>query len=112
YRSHAIIDRDRVRPIPLLPIVRWIGHEDAETIPKRLAAGFVEHLYRIVSAHAREADLAAPRAHALETLAKARLDDVDLLSGPKDSEDEAALRPLSRARVLSYYPSTLIGDGP
>ena len=51
YREHALIDADRVRPVPLLAVVRWVGHETARAIPRHLAAAFVEHLYRIVGAH-------------------------------------------------------------
>jgi hypothetical protein len=29
YRAHDAIDADRLRPVPLLAVVRWVGHEGA-----------------------------------------------------------------------------------
>ena len=106
YREHARIDADRARPIPLLAVVRWVGHETARAIPRHLAAAFVEHLYRIVGSHCREVDLAAARAHALGTLAAFPGDAVPLLDPPSSLDDQVALGPLSRAVVLAYHPSS------
>src|SRR5262249_21305267 len=55
------------RPLPLLAVVRWIGHEGATALPARLAAAFVRHLYAVFATHCDERDLARPRAHALST---------------------------------------------
>jgi hypothetical protein len=106
YRDHGAIDADRPRPVPLLAVVRWIGHEDAREIPQRLAAAFVEHLYRIILSHCREKDLALPRAHTLGRLA-AHEGSVALLDPPKNAHDHERLAPLARSRVLAYYPPGL-----
>jgi hypothetical protein len=109
YREHARIDATGLRPVPLLAVVRWIGHEGARELPKRLAAAFVEHLYRIVGAHCRQSDLAPPRAHTLGVLAAWPGDTAPLLDAPASLDDARALAPLSRDRVLGYYPPSLLG---
>lgn len=86
YRPHRVIDADRLRPIPLLAVVRWVGHEDARALPKRLAAAFVEHVYAALSAHCRAADLAVPRAATLAKLATSP-EPVPLLELPKAPDD-------------------------
>ncbi len=107
YREHALIDADRLRPVPLLAVVRWVGHETARALPRHLAAAFVEHLYRVVSAHCREADLAPPRAHTLDTLAAFSGPLVPLLEPPSSLHDEPALAPLLHTVVHQYPPKTM-----
>ncbi len=109
YREHARIDADRPRPIPLLAVVKRLGRETERTIPKALAAAFVEHLYRIVGSHCREQDLARPRDHALGALARAPGERVRLLDLPRGMEDRAALSPLLREVVLRYHPPDVAG---
>lgn len=113
YREHVRIDETGLRPVPLLAVVRWVGHERARELPRPLAAAFVTHLYRIVGAHCRESDLAAPRAHALGALAAWPRDLVPLLdppSSPSVDDDARAWEPLSREVVLSYYPASLLAS--
>ena len=109
YREHRAIDLDRARPVPLLAVVRRLGREDEATIPKAMAAAFVEHLYRIVGSHCRASDLAAPRAHTLAALARTPGETVPLLRAPRTLDDRDAIDPLSRDVVLPYYPPSLIG---
>ena len=113
YREHARIDADRVRPVPLLAVIRWVDHEAAHEVPCPLAAAFVEHVYRNVAPHCREADMAAPPAHALATLASSSSgkDTIPLLDPPRTFDDRAALVPLARDKILAYYPASLLGDG-
>lgn len=110
YRAHDLIDRDGLRPVPLLPVVRWVGHETETSLPKRLARAYVEHLYAIVGVHCREQDLARPRAFTLGVLDRAPGDHVALLPLPTTPDDPAAAA-LSADRVLSYYPSELPPPG-
>jgi hypothetical protein len=79
--------------------VKRLGKEAERTIPKPLAAAFVEHLYRIVGSHCRGQDLAPPRDHALGTLRRAP-EPVRLLDAPRGTDDRAALAPLLREVVL------------
>src|SRR5207253_327439 len=52
-------------PLPLLAVVRRLGHEGAPTLPVALAVAYVEHLYAVFSTHCRPEDLEPPRRHAL-----------------------------------------------
>jgi hypothetical protein len=38
-------------PIPLVAVVRWVGHEDARALPKRLAHAYVKRLYEVFATH-------------------------------------------------------------
>ena len=91
-------------PIPLLAVVRWVGHEGEAEIPARLAEAYATHLYDGIHAgHCRPQDLAPIRRFALDTLAASGLARVPLLSLPAHPDDAAALAPLGRDRVLPLY---------
>jgi GNAT superfamily N-acetyltransferase len=65
-------------PLPLLLVVKHVGHEARGWLPAPLAAACVEHLYAVFSTHCRPADLEAPRRRALDTLAASGLSRVPL----------------------------------
>jgi GNAT superfamily N-acetyltransferase len=110
YREHALIDADRLRPVPLLAVVRWIGHEGSSAFPHRLARAFLENIYDDMVPNCRETDLTPLRAHTLGTLASHR-DPVPLLAPPRSLEDSEAISALARDKVLAYYPASLLGNG-
>jgi hypothetical protein len=89
------------RPIPLLSVVRWLGHDDDATLPARLCRAYQRHIYAIFAMHCRSADLEPAMRHALEALARAG-DDIPLLPLPRSKDDEA-LRPLERPAVLAHH---------
>lgn len=91
------------QPLPLLAVIRRLGHEGEPTLPVALAAAFVEHLYAVHSTHCRLEDIAAPRRHALETLAATGLSEVPLVTLPKSLEDRAALDAVSHAAALAHF---------
>jgi hypothetical protein len=91
------------RPIPLLAIVRWVGHEGAATLPKRLARAFVRHLYAAFATHVRADHLATLSARTLGALDAFPGDDVPLLPLPRSTGDHDAIVPLSRDAVLSCF---------
>lgn len=93
------------RPLPFLAIVRHVGHESAATLPAAYAAAYVESLYTVFGTHCRPQDLAGPRAHALGALAGDGRDPVPLLRLPRDADDVAAIAPLRRDRLLTYFPA-------
>jgi GNAT superfamily N-acetyltransferase len=93
------------QPLPLLAIVRRLGHEREATLPVTLAVAYVEHLYAVFSTHCRSADLVAPRRHALAALAATGLAEVPLLPLPTSLEDHAALSALSRSSAMPYFPT-------
>ena len=91
------------RPLPMLAVVRWVGHEGAPCLPKRFAEAFVRNLYAVFATHCRPEDLAEPRAHALAALAAHPAVEVPLLPLPKNKDDADALRPLLREHVLPHH---------
>lgn len=93
---------DTAQPLPLLAIVRRLGHEGEPTLPVALAIAYVEHLYAVFSTHCRAEDLLAPRRHALSALAATGLSQVPLLPLPTSLDDDAALSALSRCEAMPY----------
>jgi len=91
------------QPLPLLAVVRRLGHEGTPTLPVALASAFVEHLYAVFSTHCRPQDLVAPRRRALTVLAASRLSDVPLLPLPTSLEDRTALDALSFAAAMPHF---------
>jgi len=91
-------------PLPLLAIIRRLGHEGEPRLPATLARAFVEHLYAVHSTHCRAEDLAPPRRHALDVLAATGLSEVPLLTLPKSLEDRAALEAVSREGAMAHFP--------
>ena len=95
------------RAIPLLAVVRWVGHEGATSVPRRLARAFMRHLYAVFATHVRADHLAALMARTLIALDASPLDDVPLVRLPRAIDDHDALEPLSRASVLPLFPAEL-----
>jgi GNAT superfamily N-acetyltransferase len=62
----------RPSPVPLLAVVRWLGHEDATTIPARLGRAFVKQLYAVFGTHVPREHLAALEAETLGVLTRTR----------------------------------------
>lgn len=94
---------DRARPLPLVPIVRWIGHDGARSLPRRLARAYVDALYGVFATHCRAMDLEPIQRHALDVLDRGAPDDVALLGLPATTTDADRVRLLLRERVLSYH---------
>ncbi len=92
------------RPLPLLAVVRRVGHEPESSLPTALAEAVIAHLYDgVFAAHCREEHLAGPRARALDALHRWGRDVVPLLPLPRDASETARLEPLSRERVLPLH---------
>jgi hypothetical protein len=85
---------DVPRPIPLVAVVRWLGHENAPTLPARLARAFVTHLYRVFRTHVRADHLAELEGGTLRALEAFGKDEVPLLPLPRTFADVAAIRAL------------------
>ena len=80
------------RPLRLLAVVRFLGHEGAPTLPKRLARAFVTHLYAVFATHVRPDHLAALEARTLGVLDALATPEVPLLPLPRTIDDEAIER--------------------
>ena len=83
---------DEPRPIPLLAVVRFLGHEGEPALPKRLARAFVTHLYAVFATHVRPDHLAALEARTLAVLDAHGTDEVALLPLPRTIDDDAIER--------------------
>ncbi len=96
------------QPIPLLAVVRRLGHEQEATLPVRLARAYVKHLYAVFATHVRADHLAALERRTLAVLdASTRPEDVPLLALPRAIDDQDAVLPLTRPCVLSFFPEEL-----
>jgi GNAT superfamily N-acetyltransferase len=91
------------RPLPLLAVVRRLGHEGEPTLPLALAVAFVDHLYAVFSTHCRPQDLEGPRRHALDALAASGLSEIPLLHLPSRLDDHAALDALSNSAAMPHF---------
>jgi GNAT superfamily N-acetyltransferase len=82
---------DEPQPIPLVAVVRWLGHEDARALPVHLARAFVTHLYAVFRTHVRADHIAK-----LETAALAGLggNEVPLLPLPRSPDDLVPVKAL------------------
>jgi hypothetical protein len=84
------------KPLPLLAVVRWVGHEQASTLPRSLARAFVRHLFTVFATHVHPRQLHALKQHTLERLDAFEGDHVPLLALPRSLTDVAAARRLTR----------------
>jgi hypothetical protein len=98
---------EAARPLPLLAVVRWVGHEGSPTLPKHLARAYLRHLHAVFATHVRPDLLAAEEARSLDALAAHPPGEVALLPLPKSLDDRAAIAPLSRDQVLTHFPVEL-----
>lgn len=80
------------RPIRLLAVVRFLGHEGALSLPKRLARAFVTHLYAVFATHVRPDHLGALETRTLGVLDALGTPEVPLLPLPRTIDDEAIER--------------------
>lgn len=85
FRDPARIDVPR--PVPLLAVVRRPDAAESTSMPARLAAAYVEHLYAAFATHCDPAHLAGPRDRALGALAASGLDPVPLVALPRSVEE-------------------------
>jgi hypothetical protein len=81
-------------PLPLLAVVRWVGHEDRATLPVQLARAFVTHLHAVFATHVRPDHLAVLRARAFDALDAFGAVEVPLLPLPRRVDDESRLMAL------------------
>ena len=98
---------EKPRPIPLLAIVRFIGHDDARSLPARLARAFVTHLYAVFATHVRAEHLRALQAATLGVLDSVPEGEVPLIPLPRTLDDRTTLSALSHAAVLRSFPPEL-----
>jgi len=91
-------------PVPLLPVVRWLGHEQETQFPSRLCVAILDHLEAIHSPAARHRDLAFQKRLVKEALRYHGASTVPLLPIPAAIWPVTGFFPFLRARVLSAHP--------
>lgn len=94
---------EAARPLPLVAVIRRVGHEGDATLPRALATAWLEHLMAVFGTHCRAADLAPIRAHALAALDAWGDRPVPLVSLPQAPADAPTLRPLLAATVRPLF---------
>lgn len=82
-------------PVPLLAIASWLGHEDAQALPKTLARAVLRHVYAVFASHCDPAHLASPYEIARAALEAWPEPTVPLLPLPASVADRDALAPLA-----------------
>lgn len=102
-------EREQPRPIPLLAVVRFVGHEDASSLPARLARAFVTHLYAVFATHVRRDHLESLAAATLRVLDAFPHADVPLLPLPRAEGDASRLGALTREAVLRALAQEQLG---
>lgn len=93
------------QPLPLLAVVRRVGHEGERTLPRALASAFVRHLYAVFGTHCRPADLEPPLRHALDALARWPSDTLPLEPLPRHPSEAPTQTTLLRDRALTFFPA-------
>ncbi len=97
--------------IPLLAVVRWVGHEDAAALPLALAAAFPRLFHACHRMYLAPERVDPSEVHALRALT--RVDGpVPLLPLPRALAEVDRLAPLMRSAVLALYPDILRGPHP
>lgn len=97
------------RPIPLMPVVRWVGNEDRVEVPNRLAMAFDRHIHGVHGLFVDAAQMQVLCGHAEGALG-AR-DPVPMVRIPAMGAPLIGLAPLLRSVVLPLYPPELQGQG-
>lgn len=97
--------------IPLLALVRRVGHEGERTLPVELAAAFPRHYNSFHKLFLPQERVDTMLKNALETLARRNVREVPLLPLPTRPEEQERLAPLYRSAVLPFYPEKLRGGG-
>jgi hypothetical protein len=96
--------------MPLIAIVRWVGNEDASSLPQDLASAFPRHYNGFHYHYIKKEHVDAMLQNALSTLASKATARVPLLPLPKVQREISLLRPLLKSQVLPLYPPKLRGE--
>lgn len=97
--------------LPLLPVVRWVDHREATSLPTALAAAFPRLFHMTHYLYLPFEQVNPSERHALDTLARSS-DEVPLLPLPTRLDQVSLFAPLLRGEVLPLYPPGLRGPDP
>ena len=97
------------QPVPLLAVIRWMGHENEEHLPGRLALAYSGHIHGVHDLYVASEHIQALRRHTEGTLGGR--DPVPMVRIPPFGASLAGLAPLLRSVVLPLYPPAFRGSG-
>lgn len=107
FRDEVVVDGGHTA-IALIPVVRWVDHPEATTMPIRLAAAF-PHLFHVCHRMYLPSWRVDPsEAHALSALNRSDAE-VPILPLPTCVAELDLVAPLLRGTFLSHYPPALRG---
>ncbi|MSP54613.1 MAG: hypothetical protein EXR69_03265 [Myxococcales bacterium] len=96
--------------IPLMPIVRWLGHEGEAALPPWLAAAFPRLFHACHRQYLPRGRVDPSEVHALRALTRSARP-VPLLTLPTGPGDTPHILPLLKDHVHGAYPRLLRGPG-
>ncbi|WP_437998511.1 hypothetical protein WMF26_50170 [Sorangium sp. So ce185] len=99
-------------PLPLLAVVRQVGEEGRDDIPRARAASFLRHYQTVHAAEVSQGELAPIRENALARLAAFPGERVPLIRIPRDTAELAGFAPVLRSAVMPLFPLAWRGKAP
>ncbi|KYG11235.1 hypothetical protein BE21_57960 [Sorangium cellulosum] len=99
-------------PLPLLAVVRQVGEEGRDDIPRARAESFLRHYQAVHAAEVSQGELAPIRDNALARLAAFPGERVPLIRIPRDTAEIAGFAPVLRSAVMPLFPPGWRGKAP
>ncbi|WP_437484822.1 hypothetical protein WME75_45920 [Sorangium sp. So ce1014] len=99
-------------PLPLLAVVRQVGEEERDDIPRARAESFLRHYQTAHAAEVSPGELAPIRENALARLAAFPGERVPLIRIPRGPAEIAGLAPALRSAVMPLFPPAWRGKAP
>jgi GNAT superfamily N-acetyltransferase len=90
------------RPIPLLAVVRRIGHEDQTQAPRELAEHYLTHFFAEYARSCDAREMSRLRRYMTDSISR-QGETISLRRLPRSEADKAQTAPLSRLAVLPHY---------
>lgn len=101
-------DASTPRPVPLMPVIRWLGHEDATEMPGRLAHAFDRHLHAVHDRYVPPPHIDQLRAFTQAVWTSPAT--VRVWPLPRGPWEWSRLQPLLRSAVLPVYTAEILGE--
>ncbi|WP_437914245.1 hypothetical protein WME73_50105 [Sorangium sp. So ce302] len=99
-------------PLPLLAVVRQVGEEERDEIPRARAESFLRHYQAVHAREVSQGELAPIRENALARLAAFPGERVPLIRIPRGPAEVAGFAPVLRSAVMPLFPPVWRGKAP
>ncbi|WP_441289613.1 hypothetical protein ACSRUE_02490 [Sorangium sp. KYC3313] len=99
-------------PLPLLAVVRQVGEEERDEIPRARAESFLRHYQAVHAREVSQGELAPIRENALARLAAFPGERVPLIRIPWGPAEIAGFAPVLRSAVMPLFPPAWRGKAP